>query len=594
MRTYIVTLLLAVITAFPTVVLWGAVGHRLSAFIVSMILAGVLLVSAFGLATWKGRWAGSRGASLRGWWALVGTALVMLVVPPLLGKDVIAESLGEHGTWWLGSSADSAPAFIGNGMNGVAQLLGYSATTATEAEAAAGVEGAEETLAENDATQPASSEGSGVAAPVPLAVVPEPVGEEVPIDEVPTAIAPVGELVAEPSAADPSLTPTEPTTLPSADPAAVTQTEPLEEGEAPTEPAQAEPTSMDPATLTPAEIAATIAANQPPEPADPGTPATPLEVTQPSPGPAVEVVSVVIPERVGGASLVPQVEAAVVGGTSVWPSSATPHPLAVSLDASSFETLRAGICALRGVDRLRVAHDWIALNIAPVAAPRQSSELPSAEQRAAWASGAFSSREAGSTGFAALFSELTCDADALIVSGGDAAFHRGTGAAAYWNAVQLDGSWLIVDTFQAAGCTPGPGCATPYSSSFFLAPARATIRTRIPSQASFAPYGGDVDIIALLSGPALGPEFFAAGLALQSVSLDEHFEVAVANPSARNIRVALWDSGAAMSVTCPRADVGAQTSFVCPPAGPAGGRARLLGQAQDGWAWVELAAWEIR
>ncbi|MFT6396790.1 MAG: hypothetical protein ACJAYU_001533 [Bradymonadia bacterium] len=611
MRTYIVTLVLAVITVFLTVVLWGAVGQRLNGFIVSVVITVLLLVGAFGLAAWKGRWAGYRGASLRGWWAMIVAALIMLIVPPLLNKGVVAEGLGGHGTWWLGSNADSAPGFLGNGVQGIAQLLGYGEPAA---ETSANTLVAEPTapVEESDTT---SVDGSHVVVAEPEVVAPATVVEpasptategqiEPQIAPVPAANEPVvPPAVVEQVAPSPAIEP--PAQQPPAEPFPA----PVSEGVAPPVSAQGQPPinaappaeqALPPTTPprpTPAEIAATIAASQPIAHTVVVLPPSPILAT-PILAPSIErapspTLAVASPNPVNvGAPLVPQVEAVVVSGNTVWPSSAELHSWATSLAPMSFRDVQVAICALSGVDRLRVAHDWIALNITPLSGGPQAASVPTPEQRAAWASGAFASREAGSAGFAALFAELTCDAGAVVVAGGEAGYHRGEGTAAYWNAVQLDGDWLIVDSFQAAGCAPGPECGTPYSSAFFLAPPRATVRTRIPMQASFAAYGGDVDITALLSGPALGPEFFAAGLALQSVNSSQHFEITVANPSDYNVRVALWDSSAAMSVTCRSADVGGQTSFICPSPGPAGGRARLLGQARDGWAWVELAAWE--
>lgn len=593
MRTYIVTVLIAAIIAFLTVVLWGAIGHRLNGFIVSLVLAGILLLAGFGLAAWRGRWAGYRGATLRGWWAMVFVALLMLIAPPLLDKDVVAEALGEHGTWWLGSKAETAPAFVGNGMHGIAQLLGYGGPSAEvdasslAAEPERGEGSGEESGQPAVIAEPAVvAEGSG-ADPAGAQAVPDP--QEVPSGPEPTIVPATNEPAAEPIAEPPVVEP------PVVEPPVVElpgSAEPTTGQEAGTLPA--EPTPVAPVSAEPTPPAAEPTPTMPAEPEAAPVPVSPVPeppVVTPPPLEPVVVAPIHLATN-GDAPLVPQMEAVVVSGSTVWPSSSTPHPLAASLDSSSFQALQAGICALRTVDRLRVAHDWIALNITPVAAAPQSAAVPTPEQRAAWASGAFISREAGSAGFAALFSELTCDAGAVVVGGGDVAFHRGIGPAAYWNAVQLDGNWLIVDAHQAAGCAPLPECSQPYSSAFFLAPPRATVRTRIPSQPSFGPYGGDVDITALLSGPRLGPEFFAAGLALQRVSSEGHFEVTVANPAGYIVRVALWDSSAAMSVTCRRSDVSGQTTFVCPTAGPAGGRVRLLGQAADGWAWVELAAWE--
>ena len=298
-----------------------------------------------------------------------------------------------------------------------------------------------------------------------------------------------------------------------------------------------------------------------------------------------------LPERM---PLVPQIEAVVVRGQAVWPSADAPHPLAMTLDASSLESLRDAVCELRGAERLRVAHDWIALNVAVLPDERNNAELPTPEVRRERARVAFDWRAGTSEAIAALFVELSCGARTMIVRGGDADFHRGNGDAVYWNAVELGDTWLIVDAARDAGCIPSSDCDSPYRATHFLAPPRADVRARIPSPGSFVPYGGDVDITALLDGPALGPDFFAAGLALDRVATGSTFEFAVVNPNDHNIRAVIWDSSAAMSVNCRREDASSLMTFVCPSLGVAGGRVRLLGQAPEAWTWRELAAWTLR
>ena len=542
MRIYVFTVAFAVLVAFLSVVLWGAIGQELTAFHGSLVLSGVLLIGGFSLASWRSRWAGARGASLRGWIAMLVLALIMTATPFFAARDLTSNSLVNHGGWWTQDVGVLAP--MRDGLHALGALVGESGETPSDAQILAITDGSADgsgTTPEGDSGTPEGglAEGSG----------------EMPEGDSGT---PEGDL------ADGSGAPPEGDSgTPEGD---------LAEGSGGTPEGRFEVpggTPVEGFSLTPE--------------GDSGTPEGRFDALQAA---AVEEP----PER---GLMVPQVDAVVVRGRIVWPSEDTPHPLALTLDATSLESLRDGVCELRGTERLRVAHDWIALNIQVTPDERNAAELPTPEERRERARVAFDWRAGTSEAIAALFVELSCGARTLMVRGGDAEFHREGGNASYWNAVELGEAWLIVDAAQDAGCVPSPDCDTPYRATHFLAPPQASIRERIPSPGSFVPYGGDVDITALLDGPSLGPDFFAAGLALDRMSAGPAFEFAVVNPAEHNIRAVVWDSSAAVSVNCRRVDSGTATTFSCPAVGASGGRVRLLGQATDAWTWQELAAWTL-
>jgi hypothetical protein len=574
MRTYLLTAVCSVIAVFLTVIVWGALGLRLSTFEGALALAGVLIVGAFTFFSWRGRWAGARGATLRGWIAVLILSLALALTPMFAVKTLTGESLVEHGGWWTGESGVLSPARTGIERLG-ALLINAEASTVDPAAGSGdlaapderGADGSGSALADSSGSgDPSEAEGRGDATEVEGAV-----GDLVAVADG-SGQTPEGALALDGSGtAEGAFAPPEGALALDGSGTADAESEGslgMPEGSL----------GMPEGDSTDGDAGTSERDSMMPE----------GEFGSRDAEPEGSVNS-------GARSpLVPPVEPVVMRGQTLWPSADAPHPLALSLDASSLESLRDAVCELRGAERLRVAHDWIALNINVLPDDRNGSALPTPEERRERARVAFDWRAGTSEAIASLFVELSCGARAVMIRGGDAAFHRGQGTVAYWNAVELRETWLIVDVSRDAGCVPSPDCDRPYRSTHFLAPPRAAIRERIPSPGSFVPYGGDVDIAALLDGPGLGPDFFAAGLALDRLVDGASFEFAVSNPNDHNIRAVIWDSGAAMSIDCRRGDVGPLMSFTCPPPGSGGGRVRLLGQAPEAWTWRELAAWSLQ
>lgn len=563
MRTYVVTMFFAVLAATLTVVEWGAIGLRMDAFAGALVLPGVILAGAFALFAWRGRGSGVKEATLRGWSALAVTAALLLLVPIFSARPLTAESLAQHGGWFAGDEGVLAP--LGSGVERLAAALsGVDPRPDVSAVADLG-----DGTGETDVPPAGSGEvGDSTAFGAPDAssgegALAHPAAQG--IDAAGHASTVALEIADAGSGGNAS------------DEASLEGSAESASGPSPVESAQTGSTT---------EVAGVEAVEALALGVDNGVAEAPGEDGETDGSSDVAVGEAV--------ALIPSIPPVVVRDEQRWPSPAQPHAVSRTLEPDSLEALRDGVCALPRRERLRAAHDWIALNIEPLLDREREDALPSPEERAEWARMAFERREATSRGFAALFAELACGARAIVLSGGDTSFHRGEGPASYWNAVEVRGQWLIVDAAADAGCLPAPDCQRPYRSAHFLAPPPASVRTRIPSPASFVPYG-DVDIAALLEGPAIGPEFFAAGLALESVEIGSTgFSVSVIGEAEQEIRAVLWDSGTATSVTCPSVEREHVTAFECPAVGPAGGRARLLAQGAGAWAWTELAAWRIR
>ena len=591
MRAYALTILVAVLVTLLSVAEWGAIGVTMDALGGALALLTTLLVGSFALFARRGRWAGVRGATLRGWIALIVCAAFLSAIPLLAARQLTAESLAVNGGWFAGQSGVLAP------LGDAVQRIGHELADVTpvgdvETLAASGNDGSGDDRGNvegsgaggvGDADQSlADASGSGAAPDTPQSLEERPVVPAEGSATASTAAGTDGTTSAVP-AADGSGEPTHDEDAGLGDSQAPPVDGSGEPGDAPVDVrAQSDAPTADP-VLSDDVVEESTSDSAAREDAGHGL----ASDTSSSDSAEDEQADVV------AGPLIPALEPVVRRRAQVWPSEPVPHPSARAMEPESLEDLRDAVCALPRMERLRAAHDWIALNVAVRPDQSRQDGLPSPEERREWARMAFERREASSSGLAALFAELGCGAHVVVLSGGDRSFHQGNGPASYWNAVELGARWLVVDVAAGAGCAPSPDCQRPYSSSSFLAPPSASIRTRIPSPASFGPYG-DVDVAALMDSPALGAEFFAAGLALNSVTASPTFSVTITDDGTRDIRAVIWDSGAAVSRDCTRTDGVDTTSFVCPAVGPAGGRARLLGQTDGAWGWTELASWRVR
>lgn len=549
MRAHILLALVALLLAATALWSWGAIGASAAWLSGSMFAIGALLLVAFGYFTWRARWAG-RGAVKRGWAAVIALALGALVIPPLAARGEVGAAFRNHADWFAPES-DAVPAKAARTLGGwLASALG--ATPEDPSPDRLVSEGSSEGSAEGDGSgdhETGTALGSGTPPP-------EEGSAEV---------------------AHPSLDGSEPAGSGSGDgttPVVVT----VNEGsgaDVPPEVSSTE-TASDDGSGEPA-------ATEVPKPPDHSEEGPPLGALIPA---------------------VPPVQMST--GLVLWPSPSVPHAAALTAPDGATRNIATlstwvGLEASEPWERVRIAHDWLALRIAQ--APQDGSAtiaVPRREERASLATAAFEAGQADSLGFASILAEVLAPLgiDVRVVVGGTPEERAHGVSPRAWNAVRIEDRWLFVDASSSAGCVPSELCDTPYSSAFLFAPLRASLRHHLPGPGSDRVYG-DVDVTSLLRGPDLRASFFAAGLAVI-----EPTDGRVA-PDAGRVRVVLerggrggqvratsWDAGAAMSHPCDATERAGTLTFDCPAAGLAGGRIRVLGMTPDGWTWEELASWE--
>jgi hypothetical protein len=127
-------------------------------------------------------------------------------------------------------------------------------------------------------------------------------------------------------------------------------------------------------------------------------------------------------------------------------------------------------------------------------------------------------RTAVCAGYAELFSELSraLNVECEIVTGQAKSNANDTEEHA-WNAVRIDGAWLLVDTTWAAGYYESGPETFVNSLPYFLAPPEEFIYTHFPthSQLQFLP-GKEWTKTDFHTAPWVAPEFFKSGLSFGS------------------------------------------------------------------------------
>ncbi len=549
-----------------------------------MTAISVLFVVVFAYFTWRARAAG-RGAFTRGGVALFVAGVLAVGAPVLLAKETTRVALASHGDWWTSNAEGWFAGASRSLAEAMARSLGHDAVaSAVDASGDGSSDDVAPVALLADGSGGPPEEGSGTAdGPVDVGVVVDGVSD--PRASQPDAGADVG---ARPAPRSTLLRHAE-------DAVAESVRSALLRPELQDEAADAEAAGSD----------------KPPQPLEAiGTADGTIDGAVVD-GAVVDGLGVAAGGATAGSSARPVAIPAVApvlssAGVPIWPTPSVPHASAMTAPPSATRSLATlsswvGLEGSSDVERIRIAHDWLALHIAVAPSDPDAVLTPVArQQRAEIARAALTEGRADSLGFAALLAEVLAPLgiDARMVIGGtpdEAA--RGAWPRA-WSAVRVQGQWLTVNVAEAAGCVPSERCATPYSAAYLFAPPQAAVRHHIPAPGAELIYG-DVDRRALLRGPDLEAGFFAAGFALVGPAtatapvVDGAAEVAVMCGGQTMVRATVWDSSTASSVTCTLARAGDLCRFSCPAAGVAGGRVRLLGMGSSAWVWSELAAWDV-
>ncbi|MDR2486236.1 MAG: hypothetical protein LBD55_12710 [Treponema sp.] len=160
-------------------------------------------------------------------------------------------------------------------------------------------------------------------------------------------------------------------------------------------------------------------------------------------------------------------------------------------------------------DRVKKAHDWLALNIAYLGpdsqAPNQSPE------------GVIAGGRAAGRGYAAVFKAL-CDAMSIpcvVIHG----YARAAGSLLFddenpsipnhaWNKVRIHGDWYMVDTARDAGAFDGRNYEASYSTDYLFLKPEHSVFTHFPANPEDQLLPGPVSASAYVSLAPLNARFF--------------------------------------------------------------------------------------
>lgn len=199
-----------------------------------------------------------------------------------------------------------------------------------------------------------------------------------------------------------------------------------------------------------------------------------------------------------------------------WPFADTLHPLAHAPADAEVSIAALGAYYQQAVespwDRAKAVHDWIADHIAYDAPSYVAGRIPPQTAEAT-----FRTRLSVCAGYARLFTALGTAAGLHVETVvGDARHGPGEARSHAWNAIELDGTWYLVDATWDAGSVDGTTFTRRYSSGHFLAPPEVMGVTHFPDEDRW-----QLRDVPLTRGewnrqPVLRPAFFAEGLRLIS------------------------------------------------------------------------------
>lgn len=243
-----------------------------------------------------------------------------------------------------------------------------------------------------------------------------------------------------------------------------------------------------------------------------------------------------------------------------WPFAPTIHPAVLSIPPES-ETSIKGVAQYLiaqepdPVLRVKALHDYVADRVAYDVPALSADRFPPQD-----ADTVFRTHTAVCAGYATLLAALGEAAGIEIVvvvgdSRGDDGLFDGRGHA--WNAVNLDGSWYLIDATWNAGHVNGDTFTKKYGTDYFLTPPEAFITSHLPDDANWQLLDEPLSHGDFLRVPALRPGFTALDLELldpvrarHSVRQGESLTFQFANPHAFRIVGSIRGEGETQGDRC--------------------------------------------
>ncbi|MCA9681329.1 MAG: hypothetical protein KC457_03970 [Myxococcales bacterium] len=258
---------------------------------------------------------------------------------------------------------------------------------------------------------------------------------------------------------------------------------------------------------------------------------------------------------------------------SHWPQPTEPHPLVLAMPAeaeASIASVAAYIVehepdpwqrtkAIHDYVATRIAYDHAALDAGPPFPPQDAQTT-------------FESRRSVCAGYANLFAALVQESGGrAVVVVGDARSTledqmRGPGHA--WNAVEVEGEWVLVDTTWDAGYKIDGAFAFVYSTDYLFVPAEVMGLTHMPDDPGWQLRAQPLERGEFLRQPVLNPGFFAEGFDLISptrspiVAADGEIEVVIGNRQDKYLMATLLGDGGS-ALDC-RVEPGREIHVRCP------------------------------
>lgn len=237
-------------------------------------------------------------------------------------------------------------------------------------------------------------------------------------------------------------------------------------------------------------------------------------------------------------------------------------------------------------ERVKALHDFAAEWLAYDAAALTTGDIPS--QRAV---DVFAAHKAVCAGYARLLvalGEVTGDHIVYVTGHSRTSGNDLDGVGHAWNAVEIDGSWYLIDATWDAGFVNGDTFTARYSSDYLFTPPSVFGRDHFPDDSAWQLLAQPLSRGAFLRQPALSPSFFARGLSLDAptrsqVDVAGALDVVIANPTGTWIMAIAEDKSSGANVKCAGPVNDAKMDLHC--AFPADGRYQvqlMIGEQQYG------------
>ena len=248
------------------------------------------------------------------------------------------------------------------------------------------------------------------------------------------------------------------------------------------------------------------------------------------------------PYRAYADGAAPETPQAASRDPRAWPLAPALHPLIATIPAS-VETSPEAVArylAERESDpllRVKALHDYVADRVAYDVASYRARRFPPQD-----AATVFRTRLSVCAGYAALFDAMARSVgvtSAVVV--GDARGHAGEPPESHaWNAVKVNGRWLLLDATWDAGTTDATAFHKQYRTDYLFAPPEVFGVEHFPDDARWQLRERPLGRGEFLRQPWLEPGFFVAGMSVidpdrAQIDIDDEALVRVRNPNGWNV-----------------------------------------------------------